>query len=367
MLGVMILIFMTFSASSQMVGTGDFFGTYLGMDYAPAVLFGTAIVIIYSMFGGFRAVVMTDIIQFVFLLISALAVFVVAFKVSGGFPAISQRAIELGKSGYMDMGSGVSKYIAYVITFGCAWMIQANVWQRMSATRSDADSRKMCVMAFFVFIPLYLIVVFTGMAGLVMFKKLPEGGVVTAVVMQYMPPVLAAMTFVGISAAIMSTMDSLINTGAMTLTLDLNPSQQPDDEKLWFSRFATLIVSGVALVIALRIRSFLDVSWIAADVITTGVFVPLIAGFIWRRGNSKGALSSMIAGLVYCTYNLLVFLGADLPTLWAKQSTAQVIIGVCISAAVYVIVSLCTKPEYEKADAFIERAALIKKKSVSIQ
>ena len=84
MLSVMILIFMTFSAASQMVGIGDFFGTYLGLDYEIAVMLGTSIVLIYSLFGGFRGVVLTDIIQFVLLLFSALVVFVVAFSKSGG-------------------------------------------------------------------------------------------------------------------------------------------------------------------------------------------------------------------------------------------------------------------------------------------
>ena len=32
----------------------------------------------------------------------------------------------------------------------------------------------------------------------------------------------------------------------------------------------------------------------ASDVITTGVFVPLVAGFLWRRGNSKGAMAAMV-------------------------------------------------------------------------
>ena len=57
-LSVMILIFMTFNAASQMVGTGNFFGTYLGLDYELAVLVGTGIVLIYSLFGGFRGVVL---------------------------------------------------------------------------------------------------------------------------------------------------------------------------------------------------------------------------------------------------------------------------------------------------------------------
>lgn len=59
LLSVMILIFMTFSAASQMVGIGSFFSAYLGLDYTLAVLAGTGIVLIYSLFGGFRGVVLT--------------------------------------------------------------------------------------------------------------------------------------------------------------------------------------------------------------------------------------------------------------------------------------------------------------------
>lgn len=54
LLSVMILIFMTFSAASQMVGIGSFFSVYLGLDYTLAVLAGAGIVLIYSLFGGFR-------------------------------------------------------------------------------------------------------------------------------------------------------------------------------------------------------------------------------------------------------------------------------------------------------------------------
>lgn len=145
---VMILIFMTFSAASQMVGVGDFFGTYLGLDYELAVLAGTGIVLIYSLFGGFRGVVLTDIIQFVLLVLSAVLVFVTALTRAGGLGPIAASAAAAGKEGYMDITSGTSRYAMYIITFGCAWMIQANVWQRISAARSDRDARKMTVLSF---------------------------------------------------------------------------------------------------------------------------------------------------------------------------------------------------------------------------
>ena len=62
-----------------MVGVGIIFSSYLEIDYTYAVILGTVIVIIYSIFGGFRGVVITDIIQVVLLLISAIIVLVVAF------------------------------------------------------------------------------------------------------------------------------------------------------------------------------------------------------------------------------------------------------------------------------------------------
>ena len=363
-LAVLILVFMIFTAASQMVGVGEFFGSYMGLNYELAVIIGTGIVLIYSLFGGFRGVVLTDIIQFGLLLCSAVIVFIVAMNVSGGFKEIAAVANELGKNDFMNFGAGASKYLTYVITFGCAWMIQANVWQRISASRSDNDARKMTILSFVAYIPLYLIVVLTGMAGIVVFKELPVGGVVSAITTNYMPPLLGALVFVGISAAIMSTMDSLINTGAMTLAIDLYPHHDDEQKQLKFSRIATLIVTLAALLISLKIRSILEVSWIASDIITTGVFVPLILGFIWRRGNAKAAMASMIFGFIYCSYNLLISFGINLPAFWQQQSPLQVILGASLSLIIYVIVSLCTKGDDKKADDFIKLAKTKQKQEV---
>lgn len=355
MLSVMILLFMTFSAASQMVGVGNFFGTYLGLDYEAAVLLGTLIVLIYSLFGGFRGVVLTDIIQFCLLVLAAVAVFGIAMFHAGGIDGIGQAAQSAGKQDCMSIMAGAGDYIVYIITFGCAWTIQANVWQRISATKTSRDARRMAMIGFFAYIPLYLIVVLSGMAAFVLFDAMPEGGVVTAIVMDYMPPALGALVFVGISAAIMSTMDSLINTGAMTLTIDLNLRPMEEQAQLRFSRIATLCVTAAALLIALKIRSILEIAWIASDMITTGAFIPLIAGFIWRRGNRQGALAAMLSGLAFCGYNLMIQLGVPLPTFWEQQSALQIVLGVAGSALVYVLVSLCTPPDYERANRFMDQ------------
>lgn len=357
-LAILIYIFMTFSVASQMVGLGKFFGTYLNMSYEMGILLGTSIVLVYSVLGGFRGVVLTDIIQFIFLVISAIAVFIIATTKAGGFSNIYQHSINVNKLDYFSFISGAKKYFAYVITFGCAWMIQANVWQRISATRNENDAKRMTILSFFLYIPLYLIVVLTGMASLVLFDNLPKGGVITAIVTNYMNPIMAAFVFVGISAAIMSTMDSLINTGALTLTMDI---VKCDDEetKIKFSRFATLITTVIALIISLRIRSILIISYLASDIITTGAFIPLIFAFFFKKGNSNGALASMIFGSIYSLYNMLVELKIPLYTIFKSDSTLRVILGLGISLFVYILFSLLMKEDIEKSVKFIKKAQLI--------
>lgn len=350
MLAVMILIFMTLNAATQMVGIGSVFSAYLGLDYTIAVLCGTLIVIIYSVFGGFKGVVITDIVQFVLLFISALIVLAAAIYYSGGYENIAAAAADKGYNDYFSFAKGFETNFVFVITFGLSWVIQANVWQRITAAKNHKDASKMAVMSFFIYIPLYLIVVFTGMASIAIFDTMPNGGIIAAIVTNYMPPILGAFVFLGLSAAVMSTMDSLINTGAMTIGMDLAPKNIEEKTRLKISRISTLVISIIAVFIAIKIRSILKLSFTASDVITSGVFVPLIMGFFWKRGTSYGALASMIFGIIFAFYNLAISLGVQLPAFWKVQHASQAITGIAVSFIIYVAVSLITKAEYEKID-----------------
>ena len=206
----------------------------------------------------------------------------------------------------------------------------------------------MAVMSFFIYIPLYLIVVFTGMAAVALFGDFPKGGVVTAIVKNYMHPVLGAVVFIGLSAAVMSTMDSLINTAAMTISLDIAPKDYSEEKRMFLSRLSTFVISIIAIFLAVAVRSILKLSFVASDIITSGVFIPLIMGFFWKRGNSIGAAASMIFGVIFAFYNLLIVQGVNLPVFWKVQSATQAITGICLSAFIYIGISLITKNENHK-------------------
>ncbi|MFA5668933.1 MAG: sodium:solute symporter family protein [Balneolaceae bacterium] len=363
LLTIFIIIFMVIASAVQVIVIGRFFHAFFNMSYEAGAILGTVIVLTYSLFGGFRGVVLTDLLQFVFFLFTAIFLFFFAYHHSGGMAAVNATALANQNFGYTSFFSNVSDNLAYVITFGTSWMIQANIWQRISAAKKATDARKMMIFSFIAFIPLYLMVTYTGMFASVMYDSVPTGGIIPNMISNIPNPILSSILFVGLCSAIMSTMDSLINTGALSLTVDIyqkyiNPTASSAHNVL-IARFSTFLVSAAALVIALRIQSVLTISWIGSDFLTTGAFIPLVLGFIWARGTSTAAIISMVFGLIFSSYNLLVALGVNLPIAWEIASAKQAIIGVSISLLLYVVFSYLTKGDTVASKKFIQKANIL--------
>jgi SSS family solute:Na+ symporter len=129
---------------------------------------------------------------------------------------------------------------------------------------------------------------------------------------------------------------------------------------VFVGKISTVVIALLGLLISLEIRSILRIAWIGSDFLATGAFVPLVFAFIWKAGNSKGAFASIIFGLIFSTYNMLIALGAKLPSAWEIASVEQALIGMITSFVIYVCISLLTKPEKEKATLFIEKAGMLK-------
>lgn len=364
MLTVFIIIFMVIGSAVQVIVVGQFFESFFGVSYELGAVIGTSLVVIYSIFGGFRGVVLTDLLQFVFFLVAGVALFCMAYSSAGGFGNMMSVAEGLGREGFGDINHNLSDNIAYVITFGASWMVQANVWQRISAAKSPKSARRMMGISFVVFIPLYLMVTLTGMLSVVAFPEVPRGGVVAAMLQNLSNPWVGGVIFVGLCSAIMSTMDSMFNTGALSLTVDiykryLRPSASAA-HYVMVGRLATFAVAASALYIGVNIREVLTISWIGADFIASGAFIPLVFGFLWRGGTSTGAFSAMVFGLLFSTYNLAVALGADLPVWWDIASAHQAIIGIGVSAIIYFGVSILSKNNRLKVERFMDDTQVVK-------
>ena len=83
--GIIILVFFTFYVSSGMVSGGKFFESSFGLDYHTGLLIVSAVVVAYTLFGGFLAVSYTDVIQGLIMVITLIAVPVFGVFLTGGF------------------------------------------------------------------------------------------------------------------------------------------------------------------------------------------------------------------------------------------------------------------------------------------
>ncbi len=363
LLSLFILIFMVIAAAIQVIVLGNFFESYFGISYKLGALIGVLAVIVYSLFGGFKGVVLTDFLQFIFFLVTGVSLLGISYVKSGGLEAVAQAAQLKGNSGYLNFFHDVKANLAFVITFGSSWMIQANVWQRISAAKTPAAARKMMGISFIAFIPLYLMVCLTGMFASTFYSDIPIGGIVPDMVKNISSPLISAVLFLGLCSAIMSTLDSLINTASLTLAVDIWDKYFSKGfsslKQIKLARIFTLVTALAALYIGTEVRSVLTVSWIGSDFLATGVFVPLVLGFFWKKGTAKAAVSSMIFGLIFSSYNLAVALGARLPIGWEISSVEQALIGMGSSLVIFVSISLFTKDHNNKADLFIKAADLI--------
>ncbi|MBW2122170.1 MAG: hypothetical protein JRH07_10040, partial [Deltaproteobacteria bacterium] len=221
--------------------------------------------------------------------------------------------------------------------------------------------------ALYINIPLYCFAIISVMLAVAMFPEKPEGHIMVAIIKGYVPAFFAGIAFAGLLAALMSTMDTAINTGSLILTEDLyhrvmNPDAS-EKQLVMFARIAATIMAGCGIFVALAIKDLLWVLWMASDILAAGVFWPLILGMYCKWGTTKGAISSMIVGGIYVAWNYLIDLGVGLPSItpaWpGKTWPFSIFWGIVLGFAVYLVVSLATRSpeETEKAENFMKRFA----------
>lgn len=300
MTSVLIVWYMVLLAASQMVAIGNFLKSLLGMSYFSGLLLGTAVVLIYSVAGGFFSVVITDGFQFFLLAVGILGLLFFLMGDSS-LSQVSAAVTQIGKAGYFDFFLDFQRNIWIALSFTLAWIISPIVWQRIHASRSEREAQLGLFSSGIAFVLFFGGIVLIGILCLPLMTSLPQDGpLLSHLLATRTGVVLGGILFVGIIAAVMSTMDTAINTGAMSLTRDVfQQIFSPDRMKnvVNASRLATVLVGILAFLIATRMQGILKTLGLASEIMTEGLFVPGIAMiFLKRRFPSAGFLSLCLGG-----------------------------------------------------------------------
>lgn len=309
---VLILWYMIVLASSQMVALGQFLKPFLGLPYSWSLGIGTAVVLVYLLSGGLFSVVATDVLQCGLLAagMAGLSVHLARLAPVGGVAEVARQA---GNAGFLNLLNDGQRNVLIAVSFILAWTISPIAWQRIQAAGSVKKARVGLLAAAGAFVVLYGLVVLIGVFSRPLFsgQSLPHP-VVSEIILAKAGVIGGGLLFVAVAAAVLSTMDTAINTGALTLTRDIIGEILPFSRKshrhsVRTARLATILVALLAFGIATRMQSILHTLGLASEIMAEGLFVPGMGIFVLKKRTIlAGALSLSLGG----GFALLSFLAA---------------------------------------------------------
>lgn len=347
------VIFLMVAVIAQFVGGAKLFQTLTGLPYVWGLFLFGFVVLVYVTYGGFRAVVLTDVLQGIVMFIGIAILMVVAFNKAGGAYNAMQAISKINPEMLTPFGVKNFITIPWISSF---WILVCIgiIGLPQNALRAMAyrDSKSMhvaMIVGTFVLGFLMLSLHLTGVIARVIIPEVPKGlgsdAVIPLLALNLLPPWLAGLLLAAPLAAIMSTVDSQLILVSSAIVKDLylnyiNP--KADSKKISkLSMVVTALVSVIVILFAIKPPSL--IIWInlyAFGGLEATFFWLIILGLYWKRANASGAIASIIVGVT--SFILL-------SQYWKRPfGTHPIVLTLLFGLIAFVVFSLLTKPPKEE-------------------
>ncbi len=341
---------------------------------AMALVTGT-----YTIVGGLKAVIVTDVIQSVLMITGAAIVAFLTFSQPeiGGWAGMREidAAAEEGKMHLYKPANhpalpwtGVLSGLMVLHFY--YWGTNQFIVQRALAARSDREARLGIITAGFFKLLIPFLSIGGGIAAYYLFRErgmeVAQDAAFTVLLKEIVAPVgfgVVGLVAAGLIGAILSSIDSMMNSGATIVTMDfykryLNPEASERQlilvGRIWI--FVFLIAAAVLCIFFMDPNSedsfFLHIASHQSKLIA-GVVVAFALGMFWKRATAPGAIVAILAGVIF-SYGLPpvyaatigsqdAFFGPELNFMHSVFAAAV------LATILHVAVSLATQPDPEKS------------------
>lgn len=273
-----------------------------------AVIIVGGITTLYTTFGGLRASVVTDAFQFLVFTILLPVVLLLLFFHAGRAGAFAEKAKELTMVGWAEMS--VLKLIGLIAAFLLGETLLPPYANRALASKSTQVSRYGFMFAgcfsmlwFVVMVALGIVAAMrptlvNAISALPLPAKAQNEAVLMALVENSLPRVFYTLLLVVLISIIMSSLDSLLNAGAVAFTEDVvKPLKSlSDNQALMFGRCATILIAAGAAAAALSLPGIIDGLLICYNTWAPAILPALILGLWLKRPLPAAGMLSMITG-----------------------------------------------------------------------
>ncbi|MXO90872.1 sodium:solute symporter family transporter [Pontixanthobacter aquaemixtae] len=294
---------------------------------------------LYSLYGGLKAVALTDIIQVVILIIGGLAITYIALNAlpaDGAFGGLGYLMQEMPGHFEMILDESNPAYgdLPGIWTLlGGLWVLHFSYWgfnqyiiQRALGAENLGEAQKGLAFAAFLKILVPFIVVIPGIAAVVLAQQGMLDGAALAEksdrtygeLMSFAPAGLRGLVFAALIAAVVSSLASMMNSISTIFTMDLYRAwkpEQPERHYVTVGRVAAFAAMLIALLLARPFIGGFESGFQTVQeytgFIAPGIVVVFLLGFFDKRANTAGALVALLGSLAI---NItLKFVAPDVP------------------------------------------------------
>lgn len=312
---VLIVISWVGVIAVQIVASGKVLGAVFGGNETLFMAACAAVFVIYTIHGGQGSVVRTDLVQFVIILVGMTVLFSKALEAAGPSLLLSQSFPTSAQMGGWDV-------LSMLLVVGSAYLVGPDMYSRLFSAYSPKEAKISATISAVILIPLAFLITSLGIFARSLYPAASPEQAIPVLLTGLLSPATEGLVAAALLAAFMSSADTSLMTATSILTLDIYKKANPvsGEEKLMaVSRLFVLIIGLSALALAVSLPSIIKTLLIAYTVFTSGLLLPVIAGFFRDRLGltHSGALAALVGGGVTA-----IFLGQKYPLLGMAVSAA---------------------------------------------
>jgi Na+/proline symporter len=313
--GVLGVLYASAMVSMQLLGLGIIFKSFLQVDASLGIIIGGLILTIYSAYGGIKSVTVTDVFQFIILIIVFPLIANIMLKHAGGlkhvFMQLPPAKVEIFSH----------KNFSYYLTLFLVWSIlpvgitSPPLFQRMLMARNGNQLQTQYFIAAG-FDPIFrLLIMLIGLSGLILYPTIEGKNLLSHIIQDFLPVGAKGIAIAGLLAVVISTADSYLNSAGIVVAHDiLKPIYDKYGWKineLKWAKYSTLCIGIAGIIIALKSTSMLGLSFLAVKFTGPLLMFPLLAEILGLKSDKKTFyISSLVTLIIFVCISWLLP-GAD--------------------------------------------------------
>jgi SSS family solute:Na+ symporter len=287
--------------AGQIIAAGKILSVLeIGSPLLWMVLF-TVVFITYTILGGQYAVIRTDAVQAVVIILGIFGGLALVLSKLGGWTGLSSSLAPEQLAFPVSSQFGGTELVSLLLLVGLTYVVGPDMYSRLFCAKDTKTARVSALWTALIILPFAFGITLIGMGASALFPQISPEQAFPTVIKELLPPFLGGFVLAALLCAVMSSADTTLLSASTILTVDIIGQLRPSLTQgriVTLSRWGIVILGLASLMLALVLNNVISALLFAYTVYSGGVILPVLAGFYRHRlkVTSTGALAAILGG-----------------------------------------------------------------------